>query len=378
MSGLHIVTGASGHVGANLIPALLNAGYDVRAVTAEPLDQPLPSLAGLDIERVQADVRDPDSLRRAFAGGEIVHHLAAIISVRLRADPRLRAVNVAGVANVVDACRACDIRRLVHVSSIHALSTGRRVPPYDRSKAAGERIVTEASARGDIDAVVVRPTGVIGPRDYAPSRMGRVFLDLARRKLPALMAGGFNWVDVRDVADALVVASMQGQRGTAYTVSGYWWTLEELARQAGTVTGRMPPMVTVPHWVARASAPIGGLVSERFSPAAVRALRDHADVACDLALNDLGHWPRPMADTIGAIYRSFEELGMMPRAVPQSRATHRGNTTPSSGGGNTTDTGIPMAMVSGATELSAPSALATTFPTSRIDGSSSRPTTTTL
>jgi dihydroflavonol-4-reductase len=363
MSALHVVTGATGHVGANLVPALLADGYDVRVVMTEPLGAAVPALAGLPVERVSGDVRDRTSLLRAFAGADVVHHLAAVIHVGLRPDRRVRTVNVEGVANVVAACAATRVRRLVHVSSIHAMSTGWHVPRYDRSKAAGERIVAAAVADG-LDAVIVRPTGVIGPRDFAPSRMGQVFLDLARRRLPALMAGGFNWVDVRDVANALIAAADRGQRGETYVVSGYWRSLAELAQQAGTVTGVMPPMVTVPHWVARAAAPVGGLVSERFSPAAVRALRDHENVACDLALRDLGHWPRPMADTIGAIYKSF--------------AIHRGNTTPSSGGGNTTDTGMPMMMADGSTEFRGASAVATTLPTNRIERSSANSTTTTL
>ena len=360
---LHVVTGATGHVGANLVPALLASGHDVRVVMTEPLGALLPGLAGLPVERVNGDVRDRISLVRAFAGADVVHHLAAVINVGMRPDSRLRSVNVDGVANVVAACRANRVRRLVHVSSIHALSTGRHVPRYDRSKAAGERVVAGAVAEG-LDAVIVRPTGIIGPRDFAPSRMGQVFLDLSRRRLPALMAGGFNWVDVRDVANALIAAADRGRSGEAYVVSGYWRSLLELAKQAGTVTGAMPPAITVPHWVARAAAPIGGLVSERFSPAAVRALRDHEDVACDLALRDLGHWPRPMADTIGAIYKSF--------------AIQRGNTTPSWPDGYTTETDMPIAMSDGSTELSGASADETTLPTNRIDGSSANATTTTL
>lgn len=372
MSQLHVVTGASGHVGANLIPALLEAGHRVRAVTIEPLDTPLPALAGLEVERVQADVCDRASLDPAFAGADVVHHLAAVISVRMLPDSRVRAVNIGGVANVIDACRRSGARRLVHMSSIHALTTGRRIPKYDRSKAAGEQLVIDAMQAG-LDAVIVRPTGIIGPRDFAPSRMGRIFLDLARRRLPAMVSGGFNWVDVRDVAAAVIAAGDHGRPGERYTVSGYWRSISELAAMAGMHTGVYPPLVTVPLWLGRAVAPVGGLVSERFSPAALRALQDHENVACDLAFRDLGHWPRPMADTIADIYRSFDALGLL-----QPRRRHRGRTTSSTGGGNRTSTGDPMASSAGDTELTDADASATTLPTSRINGSSSSDTTTTL
>jgi hypothetical protein len=203
--------------------------------------------------------------------------------------------------------------------------------------------------------------------------MGRIFLDLAHRRLPALVSGGFNWVDVRDVANAMIAAAERGRRGERYTVSGYWRSLAELAALAGTHTGVYPPLITVPHWLVRAVAPIGGLMSERFSPASMRALRDHEDVACDLAFRDLGHWPRPMAETIADIYRSFEADGRL-----QLRRRHRGRTTSSTGGGNTTSTAEPIENASGETDAMDADGSATTLPTSRINGSSSRDTTTTL
>jgi nucleoside-diphosphate-sugar epimerase len=365
---MHVVTGATGHLGCNLVPALLDAGHRVRVVTIEPLDQPVPALAGLDVERVHGTVEDGDALRRAFAGADVVNHLAAVISTRLRPDPRLQAVNVHGVENVTNACIAAGVGRMVHVSSVHALSTGSRIPAYDRSKAAGERVVRAAMAKG-LDALIIRPTGIIGPRDFAPSRMGRVFLDLAHRRLPALLAGGFNWVDVRDVCKAIVAASTRGRTGETYMVSGYWRSVKDLGLLAGSITGVRPPLVTLPQRVARVVAPVGGLLSERFSPASLRALRDFENVECDLALRDLDHWPRPLTDTVADLYRWFDEVGL---------GTHRGRITPSMAGGKTTVTARPISTSLTATELIGAPAAATTLPTNLIPGASSSSTTTTL
>jgi dihydroflavonol-4-reductase len=372
MTELHVVTGATGHLGANLVPALLDAGHRVRVVTIEADATAIPALDGLEVERVQGDVRDRASLATAFTGAAVVHHLAAMISVRARPGPMLRTVNVDGVANVVAACSDAGVGRLVHVSSIHATSSGRRVPAYDRSKAAGERIVLAAVENG-LDAVVIRPTGIVGPRDHAPSRMGQLFLDFYHRRLPALITGGFNWVDVRDVANAIATASHAGRRGSTYTVSGYWRSLGDLARLSGSVTGVRPPLLRLPHWLARSTAPVTSLTSDRFTSAAVRALRDHQDVGCTLALRDLGHWPRPLTETVADIYAWFDAAGML-----QPAGVHRGSTTPSMGDGNTTDTGMPMVSVDGSTESSGASAPATTLPTRRTLGSSVSATTATL
>ena len=154
-----VVTGATGHVGANLVRALVAKGRPARSLVHVNRQ----AIAGLDIETVQGDVCDLESLCRAFNGADVVYHLAASISLSMDDWPRLEAVNVIGTRNVVEACRRCGVRRLVHFSSIHAmvqepmstpvdesrpLVESRRCPPYDRSKAAAEREVQRGIGTG--------------------------------------------------------------------------------------------------------------------------------------------------------------------------------------------------------------------------------------
>lgn len=218
-----VVTGASGHVGANLVRRLLDQRRKVRVVVHSDVR----ALEGLGVERVSADVLDPASLLRAFAGAGVVYHLAARISIR-RSDRRLvQAVNATGTRNVVRACRECGAGRLVHFSSIHALraepagepvdesrplALGRNCLPYDRSKAMAEEAVLEGIQEG-LDAVIVNPTAVIGPNDFKPSHMGEVIWKLMHGRLPVLVRGGFNWVDVRDVVEGACAAAEKGAAG---------------------------------------------------------------------------------------------------------------------------------------------------------------------
>ena len=114
------------------------------------------AIDGLNVEKVQGDLCDLDSLCRAFDGVDVVYHLAASISLSMTDWSRLEEINVHGTRNVVEACRRTGVRRLVHFSSIHALVQepldipvdesrplveSKRYPPYDRSKAAAEREV---------------------------------------------------------------------------------------------------------------------------------------------------------------------------------------------------------------------------------------------
>ena len=199
-----VVTGATGHVGSNLVRALIRRGDQVRVVVRERVR----SLEGLDVERVLGDVRDEASLRAAFADAEIVYHLAAVISISGDRNGTVRAVNVDGTRRVAEAALAAGVRRLVHCSSVHAFNLYQpgavdpideawaRVPDsaphfaYDRSKAAGERALREVIEKG-LDAVILHPSGVVGPYDFGPSRMGQVLLQLYHRKLPSLLGGGF-------------------------------------------------------------------------------------------------------------------------------------------------------------------------------------------
>ena len=171
------VTGAYGHVGANLVRALLDAGHSVRAVDLREG----PALAGLDVTFARADVLDVDSLRPAFDGVEVVFHLAAKISIAGDPDGSVRAINVDGVRNAASAALDAGVRRFVHVSSIHAFDCDQpgvidetsaralrpELPAYDRSKAAGEQALRTVIDRG-LDAVIANLTGVIGPYDFTP------------------------------------------------------------------------------------------------------------------------------------------------------------------------------------------------------------------
>jgi dihydroflavonol-4-reductase len=323
------ITGAAGHIGNNLVRALNARGERPRVVVHEDAR----ALEGLDVERVSGDLMNPESLTAAFAGCERVFHLAAKISIDPREDSLLASINVKGPENVAAACLAAKVKRLVHFSSIHALSSQ---PPhleidetreptsadypvaYDRSKAAGEAAIRAAIARG-LDAVIVNPTGVIGPFDYRPSPMGEVFLDLYHRRLPGIVEGGFNWVDVRDVVSAALAAADRGRSGERYLLSGHWMSVREVAALAAEVTGVRAPRIVSPMWLARASAPLATAFARMsgrrplFTSASLHALRNHRLISHAKATRELGHQPRPLRDTITDIYAWFREAGHLER-----------------------------------------------------------------
>lgn len=323
-----VVTGASGHVGGNLLRALLSAGRPVRALVHHDRR----AVEGLDVEVFRGDICDLETLRRAFAGAEVVYHTAAYISILGDEWPLLEQVNVLGTRNVVQACLECGVRRLVHFSSIHALEQepldvpvdesrplvdSRRASPYSRSKAAGEREVRAAISRG-LDAVILYPTAIIGPYDFRPSHFGQVLLYLAQRKLPALVAGGFDWVDVRDVVDAALWAAEVAPPGGRYILSGRWVALPEIAALVEEFTGVPAPRLVVSLRLARRVAPLAVWASRLlrmrplFTPVAIEALESNRQVSHERAGRDLSYRPRPFRETIRDTLRWFMETGWLP------------------------------------------------------------------
>lgn len=127
------------------------------------------------------------------------------------------------------------------------LASGPQHDPYDRSKAFGEAEVRRGIEHG-LDATILNPTGVIGPCDDRSSHMGQMFLDLQRRRIPALINGGFDWVDGRDVATA---AETRGRCGANYVLSGGWHSIRELATIAKRTTGVPAPTLNLPLSIAQ-------------------------------------------------------------------------------------------------------------------------------
>jgi dihydroflavonol-4-reductase len=321
------VTGATGHIGANLVRALIDKGISPRClvhVNCQAID-------GLNVEKVWGDVRDVDSLCRAFEGVDIVYHLAASISLSMADWSRLEEINVKGTANVVEACLRTGVRRLVHFSSIHALVQepldipvdesrplvdSRRYPPYDRSKAAAEIEVRRGIERG-LDAVIIYPTAVFGPYDYQLSFFGEALIAIAERKLPALVTGGFDWVDARDVIAGAMMAAEKAPAGARYLLSGHWVSMCEIAAIIEEITGVSTGKPVCPLWLAHIGAPFIGAVSRLrgkrplYTNVSLKALKSNRNISHERATRELGYQPRPFRDTLVDTLKWFRENGQL-------------------------------------------------------------------
>lgn len=321
------VTGATGHLGNVVARELVSRGRAVRAVI--PPGEDLLPLQDVPVEVCRADLRDPEALRATFRGCRWVFHLGGLVSISTGGRQTLFEVNVQGTRNVAQACVAQGVERLVYTSSVHAfpelpaghcLTEAHPVDPtgvmgdYAASKAAATLFLREVAARG-LDVVVVYPAGIVGPFDFKPSEMGQLLLEVARRRLWAYVEGSYNFVDVRDVAGAVVSAAERGRRGEGYILCGEVVGVKEYLELAAECCGVSPPRRKIPSGLARTVGMIAPLyykvVGEKplFTSYSIDVLRSNCLMSCDKARRELGFHNRPVAESLEDAVRWFRRAG---------------------------------------------------------------------
>ncbi|HVM71006.1 MAG TPA: NAD-dependent epimerase/dehydratase family protein [Anaerolineales bacterium] len=328
-----LVTGATGHIGNVLVRKLLEMGKKVRVLVWRGEDTT--PIKELEVEQVEGDVLDPASLDHAMRGVEAVFHLAGIISIMPGKDPQVWRVNVEGTRNVIEAACRAGIRRLVYTSSIHAIA---RAPhgvtmdeslgfdqnnpygEYDRSKAAASLEVQKAASQ-DLDAVIVCPTGVIGPYDFRGSEMGEVIRSAAEARPMFYVEGAYDFVDVRDVVDGLIAAMERGRRGESYILSGHKLSVRYMLETVREVTGKAFASIKVPFSLAELAARYTPWyykrtqTKPRFTPYSLEVLRSNANISCLKAWKELGYKPRPLYESIADTVRWFKERRRVKRTA---------------------------------------------------------------
>jgi dihydroflavonol-4-reductase len=313
---MNLVTGATGHIGNVLVKELIKRGEKVRVLVLP--DEDLSPLEGLEIEVVKGNVLDQASLTEAFIGIDYVFHLAGIISIMPGKDDFVHDVNVNGTSNMLAAAKAAGVKRFIHTSSIHAF---KRVPhgiivdenipidpassiaAYDQSKAEATLAVLEA-ARNGLPAVVVCPTGVIGPYDYKGSEMGVLIHEWMLHKVNFLIEGNYDFVDVRDVVQGMILAREKGKVGQTYILSGELIRVVDLWRLVKELVSFRSSFINIPvrfaSFVAKFTQFYYRLSKEkpRFTTYSIETLHTNAVISNFKARSALGYQPRSLKESI--------------------------------------------------------------------------------
>lgn len=259
------ITGATGHLGAAVLQELF---YKEIAVKALVRGDDRRSCEGLPVQIVNGDILQKDSLQKLMDGCDALIHCAAFISVN--GDPKgiVHRTNVEGTGMVMETAKQCGIKRVIHISSIHAYNqrpsfelldenrekVGETAFAYDRSKKLGQEIALAMNGPG-MEVLVMNPTSIVGPYDFRPSKVGKVILDLYAGRLPFVFDGGFDFCDCRDVAHAIVNGLTRGRPGENYLLAGKWHSLKQLADLFANVSGKKINVIAFPPVIGKAGLP---------------------------------------------------------------------------------------------------------------------------
>ena len=316
----YLVTGATGFLGRVVAEELVRRKAQVHALVLH--DDPYTDLLPKEVRTVIGDVCDKSSLSDFFADADsrtCVIHCAGIVSVASRPGPRLYQVNVGGTWKVLRQCMEHDVGKMVYVSSVHAIpekpkgciisedcefSPGLVDGDYAKSKAAATELVFDAAERG-LNASIVFPSGIIGPDDL----QGGSFTSMARSflagKLPFAVRGGYDFVDVRDVANGILACSESGEPGKGYILSGCYVTIRRMLQLVGKAAKLKYRSICLPLGLARLAAPYYERRSLRerkplfFTPYSVSVLASNGQFSHAAASERFAYQPRPIEETLG-------------------------------------------------------------------------------
>jgi dihydroflavonol-4-reductase len=321
------VTGGTGFIGANVVRALRKRNVDVRALCRPGSSRA--NLAGLDVEIVEGDLRDPSSLRRGMRGCDLVFHVAALYSFWVRPRHRLYEANVEGTRHVFDAAREAAVERIVHTSSVAALGWNedgtpadettsvdihRIIGTYKRTKYLAEQVALEYAK--ELPIVIVNPSFPVGPYDAKPTPTGQTILDFLNRKMPAYVDTGMNVVDVEDVAEGHWLAAETGRIGERYILGGENLTMKQLLELLAEITGLPAPRVQLPYLpvlaLAYANVALCTLVpgtTPRMTPETIRMSRHRMYYDPGKAVRELGLPQTPAREALAKAVDWFRENG---------------------------------------------------------------------
>lgn len=327
--GIALITGGSGHVGANLVRELSSRGYEVRCID---FDNDHRAFEGFNVELVKGNITDISTLDNTFKDVEVVFHTAAVISLDRKDKDLIRSVNVGGTENVCEMSLRHGVKKLIHFSSVDAfvrepledplyenrsLVTDPNAVPYDLSKADAQRIVLEYCDKG-LNASIIHPSGIFGPNDFKPSLFGQEFINIANGKRPYSINVGYDYVDVRDLCKTSVDCIDKGEIKQNYIVGGNYMDFVYMSEVMSEILNKKLIRSTLPFGFIYMSLP-GSYMSSliKKTPRAITMDSIHTikvqnkNIPSSLSKEKLNHNPRPVEETIQDTIEFFQKRGLI-------------------------------------------------------------------
>jgi len=316
---IYIVTGAAGHLGGVVTSILNEQGKSVYALCL-PDEKHLPQ--GENIKVFTGDICNIDSFDDMFrsCGNEntTVIHCAGIVSIASKLNQKVYDVNVIGTKNIISLCEKYNIEKLIYISSVHAIpelpageiikevdsfSPDDVVGLYAKTKAEATQCVLDYTKRGH-KANIIHPSGIVGPGDFGKGHITQLVIDYYKGGLTSGIDGGYDFVDVRDVAEGILSCCENGKNGECYILSGQYFKVYELLNLLHEITGKKKIKKILPVWFLKITAPLSEIYYKilrqppLFTAYSIYTLHTNANFSHEKATKELGYNARPILQTL--------------------------------------------------------------------------------
>ena len=317
------ITGAAGHVGVNLVKSLSDLGHSINVLiyNSDCIEE------RPEVKKIKGSLQDSNVLDKLCNNVDVVFHLASLISIGSETYEQVFLTNVEGTKNVFKAAQNAGVKKFIHFSSIHALTHEPFNLPMDEtrelainSKVAYEKTKSIAEdwvlkqKNSDMSVVVLNPTSIIGPMDKKPSLMGEFISMLYNKNIPALIPGGYDWVDVRDIVEASISSIKNGRDGERYILSGGWYSIKAFADMFMGISDKNFKLPVIPLWLGKMGIPFMGIYAKIahkkpiYTSESLYILQTgNRMISSKKAERELGFKSRPIEETLQDTYVWFKE-----------------------------------------------------------------------
>jgi dihydroflavonol-4-reductase len=340
VSKLALVTGATGQLGSNLAIALLEQGWNVRAL-ARSKDKAQKILGDTNAEIIIGDMENVDGFASALQGVDVVFHTAAYFREYYGKDAdhwtQLKKINIDATMRLIELADRAGVKKFIHTSSSGTIGKAENghagdenTPPddlamsnlYFRSKVLGDQLIKDwLKTNTRMPIITILPTAIVGTRDAAPTSMGQAIISIAQGKFPVILPGGFEFVDSRDVAQAMINAVEKGRNGERYIVSQGYHTIQDVIHAVAEVSNSPIPRIQLNYPMAMLMAKMaefGSRISGSeppVTPDAIRIMNNKRLVTAQKAQRELGITFRPFTESIRDEVNWYKENGYIKEAV---------------------------------------------------------------
>lgn len=317
---IYLITGILGHLGSTVARELLKQGATIRGFDLKQVVHN--DLQKEKVNMFYGDIRNLKEVEPLFQDLEdyevIVIHCAGIVSISSHYDERVYSVNVNGTKNIVNLCKKYAVKKLVHISSVHAIPEGEKgslikevssfhpdavTGLYAKTKAIASQYVLDATKEG-LDASIIHPSGIIGPYDLGNGHLTSMIIDFLNHNLTALVKGGYDFVDVRDVTNTILACTEKGRKGECYIVTNHYFTVQEIINIVANLSNKKMIKTVLPLWFARLTAPLSEVyykirkMPPLYTSYSLYTLQSNSNFSHEKATKELGYKPRPIEETL--------------------------------------------------------------------------------